>query len=93
MANQNLKTDETTFTISGRLKVATLIFILAQFIGLGGLIVKVNFLDETAKKLEEKICVQQSQYNNMIGTLIRIEENAKFLKEKLEDLRHNGGNK
>lgn len=87
MPHQKNDNDTTSFIITGKLKTATIIYIISSILSFGGLIATVNAHEKRITKIEQQICDHQNQYNNLIGSLIRIEENAKFLKEKLDDMK------
>lgn len=93
MTKHNLKPDEATFSITGRIRIFVIITIIGSLLSFGGMIAKINILTEQVNKLEQKATSNNEDHTKILGTLISIQENTKFLKEKIEDLKAMGVNK
>lgn len=87
------ETDEATFTISGKVKITVLISLISSILGIGVLTAKVYNLEDKVQKLEELSFRNIEDHGQIITSLARIEENAKFLKENIKEIKNRGETK
>lgn len=84
------ETDEARFIISGKVRVTVLISLISSILGIGVLTAKVYALEEKVQKLEEHSFRNIEDHGQIITSLARIEENAKFLKETIKEMKNRG---
>ena len=87
--------NELSFQIKGKISVILIISMISSILGLGALFAKVDFAEKRIIALESRCSISEETYSKILQTLIRVDENSKYLKEQLIDLKNskNSGGK
>jgi cell division septal protein FtsQ len=72
---------------TGRISTTVLIYILSGFITLGGLLITIKSNCQKIEKLEMRVEKHIEDHKYILESLIRIEENSKFLREVIEEVK------
>ena len=73
--------------IGNKISASVLISLVVGILFIGGLIITIKNNSERIDKVEDKIELHFKDHDKVLESLIRIEENSKFLRQVIDDIR------